>query len=89
MFMTRGLSPIETVIFNAQHFVAEWLRNPARRPFRESVESAIRFRYADTLTSDGEREAFRRVANAIRTGRGHASANPAPLLDIAEKILGP
>jgi hypothetical protein len=87
--MSRELSTTETILFSAQHFVAEWLRSPARRPFREAVETALRFRYSDTLNSEREQEAFRRVANAIRTGRGHASSNPAPLLDIAHRVLGP
>lgn len=85
MLMT---SPLEaTILGAAQEFVDRWLRSPHRRPFREAVAYEERKRFTGMDASDLEREAFRKTANAIRVGYGHASANPAPLLEITRRIL--
>jgi hypothetical protein len=68
------------IIQAARAVVVDWLQAPVRRPFRESV-----LRQADPVLlhyglTAGDYPAFRRVANLIRTGKGHPTENPAPLI---------
>src|SRR5688500_5394021 len=76
-----------TIITHAQEFVQHWLRNANRRPFREALRLAERNLWSPHPDSQLQREAFRKAANAIRVGYGHAHANPKPLLEIVRAVL--
>jgi hypothetical protein len=76
-----------TIISHAQEFVHNWLRNANRRPFREAIRVAERKLWSPLPDSQLQREAFRKVANAIRVGYGHAHTNPTPLLEIVRAVL--
>ena len=77
-----------SILVTAQNFVDEWFRSPARGPFTAALGAAAANRglVAVPVTS-AERTAFVRVANAIRLGRGHARANPEPLLEIVRRVF--
>lgn len=76
-----------TMMLAAQQMVDRWLRSPGRGPFKRAVEKEERELWNDFPETEMHRRAFRRVANAIRLGEGHAVANPGPLLDIAKQSL--
>jgi hypothetical protein len=75
------------IIRAAQHFVDGWLRSVHRRPFRDAVTHAAQ----DWVTKHGApaayRMAFIRSAQAIRVGRGHATAGPLPLIELVSTVL--
>ena len=83
----RQLAAEVTMMLAAQQMVDRWLRSPARGPFKRAVEKEERERWDSFPETEPYRRAFRRVANAIRVGEGHAIANPGPLLDIAKRSL--
>lgn len=86
--MSITTSPREVTILNAaQEFVNNWLRSSRRRPFNEAVTDEELKRFAGTDATGPERAAFRRTANAIRVGYGHATSNPKPLLEITRRVL--
>ena len=76
-----------TIIAHAQEFVQTWLRTSKRLPFRDAVRIAERTLWNPLQGSDLHREAFRKVANAMRVGYGHAHANPKPLIEIVRSVL--
>ena len=76
-----------TIIAEAQEFVQTWLRDPRRLPFSRAVRIAERRLWNPLQGSDLQREAFRKVANAMRVGAGHAHTNPQPLLKIVRTVL--
>ena len=75
-----------TIIEAAQDLVDGWLRSSKRGPFSRAVHQA-QHSWGTILTSDVERTAFGRVANAIRVGKGHARLNPAPLMQIIRETI--
>jgi len=86
--MPIATSPREVTILNAaQDFVNTWFRSSHRRPFREAVTDEEQKRFAGTDATGPERAAFRKTANAIRVGYGHATSNPKPLLEITRRVL--
>src|SRR4029078_13350762 len=78
-----------TVMRAAQHLVDRWLRSPVRGPFQRAVTQEVQARWSDMPGTEAQRRAFRHLANAIRGGEGHATANPGPLLKIARQNLRP
>ena len=81
-------SPVAAnIIESAQRVVDAWFRNDQRGPFHRAITEEERLRFADHPATAPERAAFRKVANAIRIGYGHATANPGPLLEIARREL--
>ena len=79
--MRQAASTETTIIEAAQDLVDGWLRSSKRGPFGRAVHRAQQS-WGSTVTSDLERTAFGRVANAIRVGKGHARLNPGPLTQI-------
>ncbi len=76
-----------TIITNAHEFVQAWLRTPKRRPFGQAVRRAEQKLWGDLHDAELHREAFRKAANAIRIGYGHAYANPRPLVEIVRRVM--
>ena len=72
---------------DAQVFVDEWWRDPARDTFFRAAASAARQRCGAGDETLQVRHAFIRVAEAIRVGDGHAFNNPGPLITIAARVL--
>jgi hypothetical protein len=71
----------ELAIIQAAHVVVvEWFQNPGRRSFRETILTRAETTLGQFDLAAGDYPAFRRVANLIRTGRGHPDTNPAPLI---------
>ena len=84
----RSAPPVDgTIMVTAQLTVDSWFRAANRGPFDRAVERAIQRLWPDISATDPKRIAFARVANAIRLGRGHAYANPAPLMRIIQRTL--
>jgi hypothetical protein len=83
----KQLAAEVTMMLAAQQMVDRWLRSPGRGPFSRAVAKEERERWSDFPEMEPYRRAFRRVANAIRMGEGHAVANPGPLLEIARRSL--
>jgi hypothetical protein len=68
------------IIQAASVVVVDWFRDHERRAFRETIlrqAQPVLLQYGLTA---GDYPAFRRVANLIRTGRGHPTDNPEPLI---------
>ena len=84
--MRQAPRPETTLIHAAQALVDQWLHSNKRGPFDRAVREAERS-WSEILRSDIERAAFRRVANAIRVGKGHARANPMALMRIARDTI--
>ena len=86
--MTKRKIAAETAImFTAQQLVDRWLRAHNRGPFSRAVALAEEEHWDADSGQDDLRRAFRRVANAIRIGKGHAIQNPAPLVRIMRDSL--
>jgi hypothetical protein len=79
--------PESTIIETAQAFVDSWLRDNKRRPFAPTVAAVGSGWWQDHPAVERQREAFIRVAKAIRAVAGHASAKPEPLFRIARSVL--
>ncbi len=76
-----------TMMLAAQQLVDRWLRSPGRGPFQRAVAREIQERWDKVPGSEHQSRAFRKMANAIRIGEGHAVANPGPLRKIARQSL--
>ena len=74
-------------MINAQVFVDEWWRNPARDTFFRAAASAALQCCGTGDETVGARRAFIRVAEAIRVGEGHVFEKPQPLTTIAAQML--
>jgi hypothetical protein len=75
------------LMINAQVFVDEWWRNPARDTFfRAAAAFALQCCGAGDETV-GTRRAFIRMAEVIRVGDGHVFNNPEPLATIVAQML--
>jgi hypothetical protein len=72
---------------DAQAFVDEWWRNPARDTFFRVAAAAARRRCGAGDEMLQVRHAFIRMAEAIRVGDGHAFNNPEPLTTIVAYML--
>ena len=85
MSTTNGLPITERerlLIAVASDMVRAWLLDPNRLPFRRALlTQAEEYLLLNGLTRADYPE-FRLLANAIRTGKGHAVDNPGPLLAI-------
>ncbi len=75
------------IIDAAQYLVDTWRRSSKRGPFARTVQQAEQT-WSHLFASDDDRAIFRQVANAIRLGKGHASLNPKPLLQITRGVSG-
>jgi hypothetical protein len=77
-----------TIVVRAQHAVDRWVktRNPVL--FDRYIATVSEQLWGSSTTVVREQETFRLVAGAIRRGHGHAFADPAPLLAMAERVLG-
>jgi hypothetical protein len=76
-----------SILVTAQEFVDGWLHSPKRAPFMAAVGAAAKQWLVAVPLSGTEQKAFIRVAHAIRLGRGHARANPEPLLEIVRRVF--
>ena len=84
----RAMAPVEgRILVVAQHVVDTWFQADNRGPFTRAVNRAIEQQWPGMGPDDPRRLAFARVADAIRLGRGHAFADPAPLVRIIQKTL--
>lgn len=84
----RATAPIEgRILVGAQRAVDAWFQADNRGPFSGAMTRAIERQWPGVGTDDPRRLAFMRVAEAIRVGRGHAFADPAPLVRIIQKTL--
>ena len=54
----------------AQQLVDRWLRSPGRGPFMRAVSQEVQERWDNSTDKEAQRRTFRRMANAIRLGRG-------------------
>lgn len=82
------MAPIEgRILVGAQQVVDTWFQADNRGPFTRAVTRAIERQWPGIGADDPRRLAFMRVAEAIRVGRGHAFADPAPLVRIVQKTL--
>jgi hypothetical protein len=71
----------ERAIIETAHWVViEWFRDHHRKSFRTTILQRSRSALTDAGLAPSDYPAFRRVANAIRTGRGHRDSNPGPLI---------
>jgi hypothetical protein len=77
------------IIQSAQTMVDAWFRDDQRGPFHRAIAEEERLRFGELPPTAPERVTFRKVANAIRVGYGHATANPKPLFEIAGRELSP
>jgi hypothetical protein len=68
------------IMFAAQAAVDEWFHSIHRTTFQRTICATSDNLYQRAQLSRAERPPFALVASLIRTGRGHATANPAPLL---------
>ena len=84
----RATAPIEgRILVGAQQAVDTWFQADNGGPFSRAVTRAIERQWPDIATDDPRRVTFLRVAEAIRVGRGHAFADPAPLIRIIQETL--
>ena len=82
------MAPVEgRIMIGAQQMVDAWFQASNRGPFARAVTRTVEQQWPGIATDDPRRVAYQRVANAIRLGRGHAFADPAPLLRIIRETL--
>jgi hypothetical protein len=67
--------------------VTDWWRDSRRLPFGKAVAQAERKLWGTLPDAEQQREAFRKVAIAIRVGYGHMEANPRPLIEIVHRLM--
>jgi hypothetical protein len=75
------------LMINAQVFVDEWWRKPARDTFFRTAATAALQCCGTGDETVGARHAFIRMAEAIRVGDGHVFNNPEPLTTIVAQML--
>jgi len=84
----RAMAPVEgRILVGAQQVVDSWFRADNRGPFTRAVNRAIERQWPGIGPDDPRRLTYIRVAEAIRLGRGHAFADPAPLVRIIQQTL--
>jgi hypothetical protein len=66
----------------AGEMVRDWFRDPKRPHFREALLAEGRLRLPEHGLTAADYPMFRLLAHAIRTGQGHPTDNPAPLVAI-------
>ena len=76
-----------TIVVRAQQAVDRWRRARSPIPLEQMLDQSFQQPWDPFLAPDERRQAVRRVADAIRQGRGHAFRNRAPLLAIARQTL--
>jgi hypothetical protein len=77
----------QILMINAQVFVDEWWRKPARDTFFRAAASAALQCCGSGDETIGARHAFFRMAEAIRVGDGHVFKNAGPLATIVAQML--
>jgi hypothetical protein len=80
------IDPEQTIVMRAHQIVTRWHQLRQSRPFEEVIQRSLDMPWDPFLTTD-VKIAIRRVAEAIRDGRGHAIHNRRPLLSIARRTL--
>jgi hypothetical protein len=71
----------ERAIIEAAHWVViEWFHDHHRESFRTTILQRSRSALTDADLAPSDYPAFRRVANLTRTGQGHPTENPEPLI---------
>lgn len=78
---------VDHILAHAQEIVDQWRHDPDRGPFRHALDAAEQQRWRGFSDRPAERVAFRKVAQAIRLGYGHAVDNPDPLIAIVLDVL--
>jgi hypothetical protein len=81
------VSVAHTILVRAQQTVDRWVKTRRPNPFDDHITATGEGYWGTSRRHVAEREAFRLVAYAILRGRGHAFANPAPLLEITDRVL--
>jgi hypothetical protein len=85
--LTESRSRVEQLLSAAQETVDKWRRDPKRGPFCRVVNDAEHLLRGWLIENDEQALAFRKVANAIRVGYGHAIANPCPLRELLREAM--
>jgi len=80
------IDPEQTIVVRAQQIVSRWRQLRPPRPFEDVLQRSLDMPWDPFLTPD-VKLAIRRVAEAIRDGRGHAVHNRIPLRSIARQTL--
>ena len=80
--LTESRPQVDNFLSAAQEAVDEWRRDPKRGPFGRAVAESEGLLRGWLIENDEQAVAFRKVANAIRVGYGHAVANPRPLREL-------
>lgn len=72
----------------AQDLVDDWRADENRPSFAQALAECEleRCPWPCLSLTDAERRAFPILAEAIRAGRGHADANPGPLLELLAEL---
>jgi hypothetical protein len=76
-----------TIVVRAQQAVDRWRQDRFAVSFEQMLDQSFQQPWDPFLAPDERRQAVRRVAEAIRQGRGHAFRNRAPPLAIARQTL--
>ena len=87
---SRPTPPVDhalTIVVRAQQAVDRWRQDRFAVSFEQMLEQSLYQPWDPFLAPDERRQAMRRVADAVRQGRGHAFRNRAPLLAIARQTL--
>jgi hypothetical protein len=81
----------EEFLAHLQQLVTEWLQEPLRAPFHRFLRDRHpeRSRFVQKRLTSAQRAGYAQVADLIRLGRGHATANPAPLLAVLQEWTPP
>ena len=67
--------------------MTDWWRDSRRLPFGKAVAQAERKLWGTLPDAEQQREALRKVANAIPVGYGHIEVNPLPLIEIVHRVM--
>jgi hypothetical protein len=85
--LTESRPQVDDLLSAAQEAVDEWRRDPKRGSFSRAVADAEGLLRGWLIETDEQALAFRKIANAIRVGSGHAVANPRPLRDLMRQAM--
>jgi hypothetical protein len=84
--VSPDVDPEQTILTRAHQIVTRWQQMRRPGPFDEVVQRSLDAPWDPFLTAD-VRQAIRRVADAIRDGRGHAFQNREPLVSIVRRTV--
>lgn len=85
--MWTDISTERTILARAQQTVDRWRRSRNAGPFAEEVARSASHFWDDQPDSRNAREAFCKVAEAIRRSEGHAFRDREPLIQIVREAF--